>query len=97
MATTNLDEHRWQDRETLLKIIGDLREMSPNEACTLQIFGALLKECNLGFQQGFITQSVCNEARVSVTRLPGSSTRRRSGTLTTCALASRGGAGSRAS
>ena len=68
MATTNLDEQRHQDRETLLKIIGDLREMSPNEACTLQIFAALLKECNLGFQQGFIKevlQSVCNEARVS--------------------------------
>ena len=67
MATTNLDEQRHQDRDTLLRIIGDFREMPPNEACTLQIFGALLKECNLGFQQGFIKevlQSVCNEARI---------------------------------
>ena len=68
MATTNLDEQRHHDRDTLLRIIGDFREMPPNEACTLQIFAALLKECNLGFQQGFIKevlQSVCNEARVS--------------------------------
>ena len=67
MATKlNLDEQRWRDHQTILKIISDFREMSPNEASAYQVFGALLKECKLGYQQGFIKevlQSVCNEAR----------------------------------
>ena len=68
MATTDVDEQRWKDRETILQIISDFREMSPNEASALQVFRALLRECNLGYQQGFIKevlQGVCNEARRS--------------------------------
>ena len=66
MATTDLGEQRWRDHEQILKIISDFRELSPHEASEFQIFGALLKECKLGYQQGFIKevlQSVCNEAR----------------------------------
>ena len=67
-GNTKLDKQRLRDHQAILKIISDFRELSPDEASSLQIFGALLKECKLGYQQGFIKevlQSVCNEARVS--------------------------------
>ena len=56
MATTDLDEQRWHDHETILRIISDFQELTPTEASALQIFGALLKECKLGYQQGFIKE-----------------------------------------
>ena len=66
LRKSSKDEQRWRDHKTILQIISDFRELSPTEASALQIFGALLKECKLGYQNGFIKevlQSVCNEAR----------------------------------